>query len=35
MDSKSSIPPCPSCNNGEWDTVRGGDAAADPYPDRN
>lgn len=32
MDSQSSIPPCPACNNGEWETVRGGDSAADPYP---
>jgi hypothetical protein len=32
MDSQSSIPPCPACNNGEWETVTGGDSAADPYP---
>jgi hypothetical protein len=27
-------PPCPSCGNGEWNTVRGGDSVNDPYPDR-
>jgi predicted RNA-binding Zn-ribbon protein involved in translation (DUF1610 family) len=32
MASASSIPPCPECANGEWSTVRGGDAAGDPYP---
>jgi lipopolysaccharide biosynthesis regulator YciM len=32
--STQSLPPCPSCDNGRWDTVTGGDAAADPYPDR-
>jgi lipopolysaccharide biosynthesis regulator YciM len=32
--STKSLPPCPSCENGRWDTVTGGDAAADPYPDR-
>jgi Zn finger protein HypA/HybF involved in hydrogenase expression len=34
MRSQSSIPPCPSCNSGEWATVSGGDSAEDPYPDR-
>ena len=34
MQSKQSIPPCPSCGNGSWETVRGGDSAHDPYPDR-
>lgn len=33
MSSQSSIPPCPKCNNGQWGTVRGGDAAGDPYHD--
>ena len=28
------LPPCPSCGNGEYDTVTGGDSASDPYPDR-
>jgi hypothetical protein len=27
------LPPCPSCGDGEWNTVTGGDAADDPYPD--
>ena len=34
MESRGHIPPCPSCGNGEWDTVRGGDSVNDPYPDR-
>ena len=27
-----SIPPCPSCDNGVWTTVAGGDSTQDPYP---
>lgn len=34
MASRESIPPCPSCGNGEWETVRGGDSVQDPYPGR-
>jgi len=34
VSSQTSIPPCPSCNNGEWATVTGGDSAEDPYPER-
>lgn len=34
MGSQSSIPPCPSCGKGEWETVRGGDSARDPYPNQ-
>jgi rubrerythrin len=34
VSSTQSLPPCPSCENGRYDTVSGGDAAADPYPDR-
>jgi Zinc-ribbon containing domain len=34
MESRGHVPPCPSCGNGEWDTVRGGDSVNDPYPDR-
>jgi rubrerythrin len=34
MESRDHVPPCPSCGNGEWDTVRGGDSVNDPYPDR-
>jgi predicted RNA-binding Zn-ribbon protein involved in translation (DUF1610 family) len=34
VGSVQSLPPCSNCNNGEWSTVTGGDAAGDPYPDR-
>ena len=34
VGSTKHLPPCPSCQNGEWSTVSGGDAADDPYPDR-
>jgi hypothetical protein len=27
------LPPCPSCGNGEYETVSGGDSVQDPYPD--
>jgi predicted nucleic acid-binding Zn-ribbon protein len=30
--STKHLPPCPSCNNGEWKTITGGDATDDPYP---
>jgi predicted nucleic acid-binding Zn-ribbon protein len=31
--STEHLPPCPSCGNGEWQTVGGGgDSADDPYP---
>jgi Zn finger protein HypA/HybF involved in hydrogenase expression len=33
--STQHLPPCPSCSNGRWDTVSGGDSVDDPYPDRN
>ena len=33
VGSTQSLPPCPECSNGEWQTKSGGDAAADPYPD--
>jgi predicted Zn-ribbon and HTH transcriptional regulator len=32
VDSTQHLPPCPKCQNGEWSTRSGGDAAADPYP---
>ena len=32
VSSTQSLPPCPSCGNGQWNTVRGGDSAQDPYP---
>ena len=34
VQSVQSLPPCPSCGNGEWSTQSGGDSAQDPYPDR-
>jgi hypothetical protein len=34
VGSTQSLPPCPSCANGHWTTVSGGDAKDDPYPDR-
>jgi len=34
VSSTDNLPPCPSCGNGKWNTGSGGDAAADPYPDR-
>ena len=30
--SITSLPPCPSCGNGRWETVTGGDSRDDPYP---
>ena len=30
LGSSESLPPCPNCNNGEWRTLSGGDAADDP-----
>ena len=32
VSSTSSLPPCPSCSNGDWSTVTGGDSVNDPYP---
>lgn len=32
--STQHLPPCPSCTNGTWQTVSGGDSVDDPYPDR-
>jgi predicted nucleic acid-binding Zn-ribbon protein len=34
VGSTKSLPPCPSCGNGEYATVTGGDSVDDPYPDR-
>jgi Zn finger protein HypA/HybF involved in hydrogenase expression len=34
LQSTDNLPPCPSCANGEFDTVRGGDSVEDPYPGR-
>jgi hypothetical protein len=32
--STQSLPPCPKCANGQWNTMTGGDSVDDPYPDR-
>ena len=32
VSSTQHLPPCPSCGNGEYDTITGG-RAADPFPD--
>jgi zinc ribbon family protein len=32
VGSTQHLPPCPSCGNGMWETVSGGDSAKDPYP---
>jgi lipopolysaccharide biosynthesis regulator YciM len=32
--STDNLPPCPSCHNGSWNTITGGDSKDDPYPDR-
>ena len=32
VGSTQSLPPCPSCGNGQWNTMSGGDSAQDPYP---
>jgi Zn finger protein HypA/HybF involved in hydrogenase expression len=34
VGSTKNLPPCPSCHNGQYHTLSGGDAASDPYPDR-
>jgi Zinc-ribbon containing domain len=33
VSSTRHLPPCPSCGNGAYQTISGGDAAADPYPE--
>ena len=33
VESKHHLPPCPSCGNGEYETVSGGDSGNDPYSD--
>jgi hypothetical protein len=32
VGSTKHLPPCPSCGNGEYETVSGGDSVEDPYP---
>jgi len=34
VGSSTHLPPCPSCGNGDYETVSGGDSVDDPYPDR-
>lgn len=32
--STKHLPPCPSCGNGDYEAVSGGDSKDDPYPGR-
>jgi hypothetical protein len=32
VGSTQHLPPCPSCGNGQYETVSGGDSVDDPYP---
>ena len=32
LGSTKHLPPCPSCGNAEYETIRGGDSVAYPYP---
>lgn len=32
VTSVKSLPPCPQCSNGSYDTLTGGDSRNDPYP---
>jgi Zn finger protein HypA/HybF involved in hydrogenase expression len=32
VGSTMHLPPCPSCGNGEYEAVTGGDSVNDPYP---
>ena len=32
VGSIESLPPCPECSNGSWNTKTGGDSVDDPYP---
>jgi hypothetical protein len=34
VGSTKHLPPYPSCGNGRYDTVSGGDSVDDPYPNR-
>jgi predicted nucleic acid-binding Zn-ribbon protein len=34
VQSTQHLPPCPSCGNGRYHTVSGGDSVDDPYPAR-
>jgi rubrerythrin len=33
VGSTKNLPPCPSCSNGQYQTLSGGDSKQDPYPD--
>jgi Zn finger protein HypA/HybF involved in hydrogenase expression len=36
VQSVQSLPPCPKCEGPQsWETVSGGDSAADPYPNES
>jgi Zn finger protein HypA/HybF involved in hydrogenase expression len=32
VQSVQSLPPCPNCGQGPWESVSGGDSTEDPYP---
>jgi hypothetical protein len=34
VGSTKHLPPCPSCHNGYWESLSGGDSVDDAYPDR-
>jgi hypothetical protein len=34
VSSTKNLPPCPSCHNGQFETLSGGDSRNDPYSDR-
>jgi hypothetical protein len=34
VQSITHLPPCPSCGNGSYKTLSGGDSVKDPYPTR-
>jgi hypothetical protein len=34
VTSTDNLPPCTSCENGEYSTLSGGDSVDDPYPHR-
>ena len=33
-EERNTLPPCPKCGNGQYNTRSGGDSTNDPYPDR-
>jgi hypothetical protein len=35
VGSTKNLPPCPSCHNGQYQTLSGGDSSEDPYPERS